>query len=452
MIFRNILGLAALTFTSLVLSAQSDPCLNWSMFPQQDADAAELAHVLYRDAVKAEDYTRAFPLWQEAYTLAPAADGKRPFHYMDGRKIYMDKYANETDEAKKTEYAAIISRLYDEQRKCYGGEGKDNPLYSSQIYDMFYTMQRPYTETYPVAKEAIEVGGDKTDFRVITPMGYLVSYMFSNKLIEQSEAREVIEKIRKIVGNQTGTNSSLYEEGLEGAEVAIAAVERSVFDCAYFKAKLKPEYDADPNNPEVYQDIYRQLLQVGCDKSDPLLVEIGEKDRKTKEAERLANNPMFAGNELYEQGNIDGAIAKYEEAANAQSSAESKAAIYYRIAQVYRSDKKQMGQARNYARKAAQARPGWGKPYIFIGDMYASSSRSCSKDAFQQRVVIIAAINQYAKAKEDPETRSTAKSRISKYSGSLPTTEMLFERGIKEGESRSTGCWIGETVSVRAAG
>jgi len=450
--FRHIIGLAILTCSSLLLVAQADPCLNWSTFPQQDADAAELAHVLYRDAVKAKDFTRALPLWQEAYKLAPAADGKRPFHYMDGRAIYLDMFAKETDEAKKTEYAAIISRLYDEQRQCYGGEGKDNPLFSSQIYDMFYTMQRPYPETYPVAKQAIEVGGDKTDFRVITPMGYLVSYMFSNKLIEQGEAREVIEKIRNIAGNQTGADAEQYKTAIEGAEVAIAAVERSVFDCAYFKAKLKPAYDADPNNPEVYQDIYRQLLQVGCDKSDPLMAEIGEKDRKKKEADRLANNPMFAGNELYEQGNIDGAIAKYEEAANSQSSAESKAAIYYRIAQVYRSDKKQMGQARNYARKAASARPGWGKPYIFIGDMYASSSRSCSKDAFQQRLVVIAALNQYARAKKDPESAATAQSRINKYSGSLPTKEMLFERGIKTGESRSTGCWIGETVSVRAAG
>ncbi|MFK8056449.1 MAG: tetratricopeptide repeat protein [Saprospiraceae bacterium] len=420
------------------------------MFPQQDADAAELAHVLYRDAIKAKDYARAFPLWEEAYTLAPAADGKRPFHYMDGRAIYMDLFAKATDEAKKTEYAAMNSRLYDEQRQCYGGEGKDNPLYSAQIYDMFYTMQRPYTETYPVAKKAIEVGGDKTDFRVITPMGYLVSYMFSNKLIEQGEAREMIEKIRNIVGNQTGADKDQYKTGLEGAEVAIAAVERSVFDCAYFKAKLKPMYDADPNNPAVYQDVYSQLINVGCDKSDPLLAEIGAKDRANKQAEFDANNPMTVAKKMMESGDKAGAIAKLEEIAANENSADAKAAIYLNIASMMRKDGKKSN-ARSYANKAIAAKPGYGKAYLMLGDLYASSSRSCSKDAFQQRLVIIAALNKYAQAKKDPETAGTAQSRISKYSGSLPTKEMLFERGIKAGESRSTGCWIGETVSVRAA-
>jgi len=421
------------------------------MFPQQDADAAELAHVLYRDAVKAKDYTRAFPLWQKAYDLAPAADGKRPFHYMDGRAIYMDKYANETDEAKRSEYAVTISRLYDEQRKCYGGEGKDNPLYSAQIYDMFYTMQRPYTETYPVAKKAIEVGGDKTDFRIITPMGYLVSYMFSNELIEQPEAREMIEKIRSIVGNQTGPNKDQYKTGLEGAEVAIAAVERSVFDCDYFKVKLKPLYDADPNNPDVYQDIYSQLINVGCDKSDPLLEEIGAKDRAVKQAEFDANNPMTVAKKMMEAGDKAGAIAKLEEIAEGESNPDGKAAIYLNIASMMRKDG-QKSSARSYANKAISAKPGYGKAYLMLGDLYASSSSSCSKDPFQQRLVIIAALNKYAQAKNDPETSGTAQSRINKYSGSLPTKEMLFERGIKSGESRSTGCWIGETVSVRAAG
>ena len=449
--FRIVLGIFLFSCMTFVLGAQSDPCLNWSMFPQQDADAAEMAHVLYRDAVKAKDFTRALPLWQEAYKLAPAADGKRPFHYMDGRAIYLDMFAKETDETKKTEYATIISRLYDEQRQCYGGEGKDNSLYSEQVFNMFYTMQRPYTETYPVAKKALEVGGDKSDFRLITPMGYLVSYMFSNKLIEQPEAREQIEKIRNIAGKQTGAEAAQYKDALAAAEVAIAQVERSVFDCAYFKAKLKPLYDADPNNPAVYQDIYSQLINVGCDKSDPLMAEIGAKDRAQKQAEYDATNPMSVAKKMMASGDKAGAIAKLEEIAAGESNPDAKAAIYLNIASTMRKDGKKSN-ARTYANKALSAKPGYGKAYLMLGDLYASSSSSCSKDPFQQRLVIIAALNKYAQAKKDPETASKAQSRISKYSGSLPTKEMLFERGIKAGESRSTGCWIGETVSVRAAG
>ena len=448
MLTRITTLLSLALFTAVSALAQDKACVAWNTLPQQDANKAEELHVIYRDAIKAKDYKAAFPLWKQVYEMAPAADGKRPFHYTDGRTLYLDLYANETDPAKKDEYAAMIARLYEEERKCYpGSEAQSLGL---QVYDMFYTMQRPYTETYPIALRAMDTGGDKTDFRVITPVGYLVAYMFSNKLIDQPEARRIIEQARGIVtNNQAGPKAADYTAANDAANAAIASVERNVFDCAYFKAKLEPAYRADPNNPAVYQDVYTQLLQVGCSKDDPLLAEIGAKDRAAKMAEYEANNPMIVAKKMMEQGDMDGALAKLNETAAAESNPETKAAIYLNIASIVRKEG-QKSQARNYARKALDAKPGYGKAYIMIGDLYASSSASCSSDPFQQRLVIIAALNQYAQAKSDPESASTAQDRISKYSRSLPTTEMLFERGIKPGESRSTGCWVGETVSVRA--
>ena len=447
---RQTLATALVALTGVAASGQDDPCKAWTSLPAQDQDAAEMAHVIYRDEVKAGNYEAAFENWQKAYTMAPAADGKRPFHYIDGRSIYLDKYNKATSDEEKEEYAKKVAELYAQERQCYPGSEAES--FGRQVYDMFYTMQRPYAETYPVAKQALEVGGDKTDFRVLTPVGYLVSYMFSNKLIEQAEARQVIETAKgSSESNATGDQGQDYTQAFEGAEAALANVEMAIFDCDYFKAKLEPIYRADPDNPEVYQDVYRQLIQATCSKSDPLLAEIGAKDRALKEKEMMENSPMYAGNKLYDEGDVDGAIAKYEQAANAQAKGEAKAALYYRIAQVYRADKKQFGKAREYARKAANARPGWGKPYMFIGDLYAASSASCSTDPFEQRLVIIAALNKYSQAKSDPEVAGEAQKRINKFSGSLPTKEMLFERGIKAGESRSTGCWFGESVSVRSS-
>jgi len=442
---------ATLLFVSTAIFAQDDAdCKSWAMMPQGEQNDIIEKHVLYRDAVKAKDYASAFPMWQEVYAAAPAADGERPFHYTDGRAIYLDMYASETDAAIKTEHAKMIAKLYEQERKCYpGNEAQSLGL---QVYDMFYTMQRPYTETYPIARKAMDVGKDKTDFRVITPVGYLVAYMFSNKLIDQAEARSVIEQARGIVdANREGPAANDYLTANDGANSAIVTVEKNIFDCDYFKAKLEPVYRADPNNEEVYLDVYAQLLSVGCSKEDPLLAEIGAKDRAAKQAEYEANNPMSVARKMIDAGDMQGAMTKLEEVAAGESSPDAKAAIYLNIASMLRKEGKK-GAARNYARKALDAKPGFGKAYLMIGDLYASSSTSCSQDPFQQRLVIIAALNKYAQAKSDPETASTAQSRINKYSGSLPTTEMLFERSIKAGESRSTGCWIGETVSVRAAG
>lgn len=449
---RTAVGVALMaTFLSTALNAQTDPCRNWNSLPQQDKDAAETAHVLYRDALKSGRMEEAFTNWEKAYSAAPAADGERASHYVDGRALYIDKFNKSTDEAQRSAFMDAIMRLYAEERQCYPAQAAKS--LSTQVYDMFYTLRTPYSVAYPIAKEAISKGGDKTDFRVITPMGYFVSYMFSENLIDQAEARQIIERLRDIAAkNASGADAANYKQALDGAEQVIASVETKVFDCQYFKNKYEPLYKADPDNPEVYRDVYLKLAAGGCDKeSDPLLLEIAAKDEAYRRKIFEENNPMFVARKLYDEGKVDEALSKFEELAK-DADGETKGAIYLQMASIYRVDKNNFGRAREYARMAASAKPGWGKPYILIGDMYAASSSSCSSDPFQQRLVVIAAINQYSRAKSDPETASEAQGRINKFSGSLPTKEMLFERGIKEGESRSTGCWVGETVSVRAGG
>ncbi len=445
---RLLLGLA-FAGGAVLGSAQDDPCTAWTSLPQQDANAAEEAHVIYRDQVKAGNFDAAFANWEKVYKLAPAADGKRPFHYSDGRAIYLDKFAKATDPAGKDEAAEMVAKLYDEERQCYQNEAM---LYGLQVYDMFYTMQRPYTETYPVALQAMEVGGDSTDFRVITPVGYLVTYMYTNEQIDAAEARKVIEQARGIVAaNAEGPNAADYTAAQEGMDAAVSTIERFVFDCAYFKQKLEPEYRADADNPAVYQAVYAQLLQAGCEKEDPLLAEIAVKDRAFQDSVYQENNPIAAGQKLYEEGDVDAALAKWEEAAGA-SEPEVQGAIYLKMSGVYRKDKSSLSQARTYAKKAAAARPGWGRPYIAIGDLYASSSRNCSEDPLRQRVVVLAALDQYARAKSDEESAADAQERINRYSSSIPTRAMLFEQGFKEGQTMNTGCWVGETVKLRTAG
>ena len=320
-----------------------------------------------------------------------------------------------------------------------------------QVYDMFYTMQRPYTETYPVALQAMEVGGDETDFRVITPVGYLVPYMYSNELIDAEEARRVVEQARGIVAaNADGPQGADYSAAQEAADASIVTIERNIFDCDYFKAKLAPEIEASPDDPETWKSAMTKLVQAGCSKEDPLVADLIGKTRAYEQAEYEKNNPVTAARKMIESGDMKGGMAKLEEVAEGTDDGAKKAALYLNMASLYR-EQNQYSTARKYANMAASAKPGWGKPYIMIGDMYASSSRSCSEDPFNQRLVIIAALNKYRQAASDPESKSTANSRISKYSSSLPTTEMLFERGLKPGETKSTGCWVGETVTLRAS-
>ncbi len=435
-----------LGFAGLV-QAQADPCATWEKLPPKQKDEAITNHTLYRDLVKAQNFEEAFPMWQKVYNVAPAADGNRSTHYADGRAIYLARFNASTDTTEQKMYSDKVMELFAQQVQCYPKEAA--AVYPNQIYYMFYVLKRPYEELYTVLNKTMEVSGDKTDFRVLAPLGYVTTYQYSAKNIDQAEARQTIERARKIAAaNASGPSAADYAEAIEIHDDVVASIEPYVFDCAYFKPRFEAEYRANPDDYDNYESVLRQLLRAGCDRSDALVQELDQKVQDARRAEYEANNPMSVAAALYDSGDVDGALAKYEEVAST-ADAKLKGSIYLQMAGIYRIDKNSASQARNYARKAAAARPGWGKPYLLIGDLYAGSSRSCSTDPFQQRVVILAAMDEYARAKSDPETAGTAQGRINKYAGSTPSAEMLFQRGIKPGSTASTGCWIGETVTLR---
>ena len=447
MILRHAAALLGALALATGAYAQADPCANWTKLPPAQQDAAIEAHTLYRDHVKAKRFEEAFPLWEKVYGMAPAADGRRATHYIDGRDIYLARYAATDDLTLRSEYAATIARLYDEERTCYPDGAA--ATYSPQVYYMFYVLNRPYDEIYPVIQRAIEVTGDTTDFRILTPLGYIVTRLFQEQKLDKVEARAIIERARAIAdANAASPAAADYAEARQVADEVLAPIEMYIFDCAYFLPQLEAEYRADPDNVDLYEDVLQRLKRVGCDNTQPLVAELQAKSLARRKAEFEANNPMSVARALYDDGKVDEALAKYEEVAQT-ADAQLKGSIYLQMASIYRVDKGSPGRARDYARKAAAARPGWGKPYLMIGDMYASSSRSCSTDPFQQRVIILAALDEYSRAKSDPETSSAAQSRINKYSGSTPTVAMLHERGLKTGETMATGCWVGETVTLR---
>ena len=166
---KNVQILLSFLFSTLfclsLTTSITAQCENWVNSPNKED--AETAHVLYRQEVKNKNYDGAYDNWMKAYELAPAADGKRPSHYADGRKILMHKYDNEADEAKKKELADFILKLYNQQMECYGNEAA---LLGFKAYDMFYKFRSPYTDTYEILSEAMKKGGKSAPYTVMDPM------------------------------------------------------------------------------------------------------------------------------------------------------------------------------------------------------------------------------------------------------------------------------------------
>lgn len=440
----------AAVFVAGPLQAQ---CTNWETLTPVQKEEAENAHVVYRQFVKGEQYEQAFTPWSTAYKLAPAADGQRPFHYSDGRKIYMDMFNKETDETKKKEYAEIIQRLYDEEIACYGTEGKDAMLTGRKAFDMFYYLRTPYSKVLATLEKTVEMGGNNTEYVVLDPYARVVVHQFTNELMDKDQARSIYTQLNQIADHNIENHeqySEQYKQAKESMNGVFATIENYIFDCQYFYDRMIPQYKADPENAELYNEIYTTLIQRGCDKDDPVLAEIAAKDRANKMAEFRENNPGYAANEMYKAGDYKGAISKYKEAIAGTADAAEQAKMYFSVASIQFRKLKQYGPARESARKAISLDSSFGKPYELIGDMYATGARSCGKKAWDNSLAILAAIDKYQRAKSvDPSLASSVDKKIRTYSASKPSKEDGFMMKVKEGSTVKVPCWIGETVRIR---
>lgn len=438
-----------------------------------EEDATD-AHSIYRQALKAEDWAVAFQNWQKAYELAPAADGKRDYHYIDGVKLYLHKYKNEANEAKKAEYVENINRLYDEAIQAYEKRviqpsscGDNQECYDQKIgyvlskkgFNMYYTLNVPYSENLAVYKEAIKMAGNDLEYTAFDPVFSMLTYQFQKGLVTKDEVLDYYRQLEEIADYNIANNSRLgsyYDQAWKAAKVKLAPIEGDIFDCEYFKPIYKEMYEDNPEDYEQLKNLVGLLKKRGCDPNDPLLVKLETKWTKYAEeqnaqllAEFEANNPSFVAKKLYDEGDYRGAIAKYDEALAAETDDEKKASYLFSKASIQFRKLKQYSTARSTAYEAAKLRPGWGRPYMLIGDMYGSSARSCG-DAWNQRLAIIAAIDKYSYARSiDSEVADEAGERIRKYQDSLPDLADGHMRGVKAGAKEKVGCWIGETVTVR---
>lgn len=432
------------------------------------------AHSIYRQALKAKDWDVAFENWQKAYDMAPAADGKRDYHFIDGVKLYVHKFQNETDEAKKTEYKENINRLYDEAVQAYTNRdikpsscGDDAGCYDKKIgyvygrkgYDMFYSLNASYSKNLSVYDMALEKGGNDVEYTVFDPIAAMVVYQYQKGKLEKEKTLAYFFKMEEIAEYNAANNQKLgtyYDQAWKAAKAKFAPIETEIFDCDYFKPIYQKMYDENPDDMDQLKNLVGLLKKRGCDENDPMLVDLegkwkvyAAKTNAARQAEFEANNPSVMAKKMYDSGDFEGAIRKYDEAINSEADPVKKGSYLFSKASIQFRKLKQYSKARATAREASKLRPNWGRPIVLIGDMYGSSARKCGDD-WNQRLAIIAAIDKYNYAKSvDPEIAEEATERANKYYASLPDKTEGHMRGVKKGERVTVGCWIGESVSVR---
>lgn len=433
------------------------PCATFKDSPR--GEEAITAHVLYRDLFKMERYDQAFPLWKKAYTIAPAADGKRNTHFSDGITFYQRFYENATDSLMKKKYVDTIFMLYDQMEECYGETGY---VLGRKAFDLYfkYPELMDEDEVYGYFKQSFDIDQDSAHYFILNPFTDLLVRRYFDQKIDKEEAQKyagmIIDRLEK--GLESGENEAQWKIINEYVPSRLSAFEgeKDFYSCDYYIKKYVPQFDENPDDCEVVTTVYRSLIWGGCNDSghedfDRIKAVYDENCRVVEKA--VASSKSKEAFNALEQGDFELAIDKFTEAAEETDNMERRAQLYLLIAKIYYGSLKRFPLAREFALMAAEARPNWGEPHLLIGKLYASSGPLCGPGTgWDSQVVVWPAIDEWQKARNiDPDARAEATTLINKYSQYMPNKEDIFLRSLKEGDPYTVPCWIQRQTTIRTS-
>jgi len=215
-------------------------------------------------------------------------------------------------------------------------------------------------------------------------------------------------------------------------------------DCDNLVPLYKKDFESKQGDVKWLKNVNARLSAKDCTE-DPLFVQVSEALHKL---EPSAKSAYSLGQLAEADGNNSKALQYYNQAAELETNKSDQAKIYYRIANNYK-DKGSYGQARNFYRKALNAKPSLGSAYLQIANMYAKSANNCGENAFNKRAVYWLAADYASRAaRVDPSLASNANQAAAAYRGRAPQKSDVFQSSKNAGDAISIGCWIGETVRI----
>lgn len=428
------------------------PCPKFTEAP--NPDEAETNYVLYRDFLRAGDFTQAYQFWQKVYEVAPAADGRRNTVLSDGIYFYERLYGGEEDSLAREHYIDLIFELYDQIDRCYPEGGYVD---GRKAFDLFYKYPHRASkeEIYALFKESIDTDGIDAQYFVLNPFTSLLVDLYFEGTVTLSEARKYQELVRQVLAKGLaeckGNECEHWRIIEQYAPVRLEAFEtvKGFYDCSYYEEKYFPDFVENPTDCDIIRTAYSRFKWGDCPEADEKFKQIIAAGNE----HCVETGPLELAYDALREANYPEAINLFKKAAEEETNSSKKANILLLVAKVYYSHLKNYPQARQYAREAASYRPGWGEPYMLIGRLYASSGPLCGPGrGWDSQIVTWPAIDMWNKAKSiDSSVASEARKLIARYEKFMPTIEDIFQRNRQEGESFYVGCWIQESTIIRAA-
>lgn len=406
-----------------------------------DPDKCKESLSLYREYYKQNNYKDAYPGWKSALAICP--DASKNIFY-NAKKILewqMDSTTSGKDDPRWAVLRDSLMLTYDLRIAHMGDEGKVLGLKGVDQYEYF---DDPMV-CYKTLKKAHEL--EQLD---LGPNECIKYFTAAFKLtvkdkLERDIVFDLYDELVKVIEHNQKTQEEKYKKYYDQAFDIINANFEKIADCESYINLNKPKVEAAPADTVLLRKVVKFMAKRKCTE-DPFFLFAAEKLYKLEPSADAAYG-LYEG---YVKKKDYNTAAKYiEEAASMAEDDETKSDYTFRLANLQYA-MKSYSAARGSAQQAAALKPGWGDPFVLIGDMYYTSSASCGTNECDKSYGYWAAYDQYAKAKAmDPSVSEKADSGMGKCRGAFPTGEACFFYSIQEGQSVTVGGWIGVTTTAR---
>jgi tetratricopeptide (TPR) repeat protein len=420
-----------IAYLGVVFHASAQTEWNWP----EDKASAEVRYVLYKDALKQDNYKAAKEphLW-----LLQNVPDLHNSLYIDGIKIYESLAEIETNPQRKLELQDSALLMYDLRIKYFNDEANVLTRKAFAAYGYYATNRDKLEELYDIFKRTFELNGNNVGNYVIVPyMDVVRRYKAAGGPITDEQVIDIYDKINQILdwkaANAPDNRIETMRENVE--KVFMASVD---LDCNFIKNNMSPRLAQNPDDLALAKKIMALMMAAKCT-DDPDFLKTVTIINKKEPNYGLA---YLIGIRSIQAENYDRAITYLKQAIELTEENTKKGDIYLKLGDIENLRHNRVA-ARNYYRQAASTDPSYTEAYKKIGDMYFNSFSDCKADqnTVQDRAVFIAAYEMYRRA---GDSQSMARARAQ-----FPSREEAFQYDMTAGTSLTVGCWINETVSLQ---
>lgn len=408
-------------------------------------------YTMYDQFYKQKDFKSALPHWRLLFNKYPKSSINV---YIHGASMYSSLIESATDQAMKDAYLDTLMQVYDKRLKYFdqkgyvlGRKGTDYLTYKLANQNLSDDEMKLALKTgYNDLKEAIQLEKNESEMAVVVMFMQVTKRLFKMDELSKDDVTTNYSLVSGIVdaGLTKEPNSEKYTTAKAVVDETFQT--SGAADCEALLALYEPRFAEISKDVASLKNMLRVLSTQNCTDS-----ELFAKGSEGLYALDPSPEAAFNMARLFIKRNeFSRAKEYYQNAIAAETDKELLAKYYYELAAFTMSEEKNLQQSRNYARKAIENNPNFGRAYMLIGDVYAQYAPRYGADDFEHRSVYWLAVDYYEKAKRaDPEVFNDANKRINTYRAHFPDQETLFFGGYSDGQSITIGDWINETTRAR---